>query len=47
MFATDHPHPDFDTPEELFNPLRTNDRFTAEDIGAMMGGNAVELFDLA
>jgi hypothetical protein len=47
MFATDHPHPDFDTPEELFNPLRTNDRFTAEDIGAMMGGNAVDLFDLA
>lgn len=46
MFATDHPHPDFDTPEELFNPLKTNPNFEDEEIKAMMGENAVELFGL-
>ena len=46
MFATDHPHPDFDTPEELFTPLRTNDNFSDDDVRAIMGESAVDLFGL-
>lgn len=46
MFATDHPHPDFDTPDELFTPLSMNDSFSDDEIKAIMGGSALELFDL-
>lgn len=44
LFAMDHPHPDFDTPEELYNPLRTT--LEADSIRGIMGETAVELFDI-
>ena len=44
MFASDHPHPDFDTPEELFENLRS--RFEPEDIRRMMGETAADVFGL-
>jgi predicted TIM-barrel fold metal-dependent hydrolase len=47
LFATDHPHPDFDTTDELFVPLRANGDFGGADLEAMMGETAIELFDLA
>ncbi len=46
VFATDHPHPDFDTPEEMFQLLNTNANFSPNDVRAMLGDTAVELFDL-
>ncbi|MDX1745760.1 MAG: amidohydrolase family protein, partial [Halobacteriales archaeon] len=46
MFATDHPHPDFDTPEELFTPLKTNGNFSDDDLRAIMGESAIDLFGL-
>lgn len=44
MFASDSPHPDFDTPEELFN--RINRHFEAEQVQKIMGGTAKELFGI-
>ena len=44
MFASDHPHPDFDTPEELFENLRS--RFEPEEIRRMMGETAADVFGL-
>ena len=43
-FASDHPHPDFDTPGELFRPL--NSHFDAEAVRGMMGETAMEIFGL-
>ena len=45
VFATDHPHPDFDTPEEMFQLLNTNAEFDADDIQAILGETALGLFD--
>jgi predicted TIM-barrel fold metal-dependent hydrolase len=45
MFAADAPHPDFDTPEELFNRVRAY--FDAEAIQSVMGKNAMEVYDSA
>ncbi|MBB6646007.1 amidohydrolase family protein [Halobellus ruber] len=44
MFAADAPHPDFDTPEELFDRVRAY--FEADAVRGMMGGNAVEVYDI-
>ena len=44
MFAADAPHPDFDTPEELFDRVRAY--FSADEVAAMMGGNAVDVYDI-
>lgn len=44
MFSADIPHPDFDTPAELFDSIRPY--FDADDIRGMMGENALEVFDL-
>jgi predicted TIM-barrel fold metal-dependent hydrolase len=45
MFAADAPHPDFDTPEELFDRVRAH--FGAEAVEAMMGKNAIDVYDIA
>lgn len=42
LFATDLPHPDFDTPEELYDRIRG--RLGADEVRAVMGGNAVDVF---
>lgn len=44
MFSADIPHPDFDTPAELFDAIRPY--FEADDIRGLMGENALEVFDL-
>ena len=44
LFATDHPHPDFDPPSELFGPLRSH--FEEDEIRGMMGKTAMRVFDL-
>lgn len=44
LFAMDHPHPDFDTPEELYNPLRLH--LEPDSIRGIMGETALDLFDL-
>lgn len=44
MFAADAPHPDFDTPEELFDRVRAY--FSAEAVQAMMGQNAMQVYDI-
>jgi predicted TIM-barrel fold metal-dependent hydrolase len=45
MFAADAPHPDFDTPEELFDRVRAY--FGADEVNAMMGKNAMDVYDIA
>lgn len=44
MYAADIPHTDFDTPEELFNPIRGS--LPDDQIRGMMGETAMEVFDL-
>jgi len=44
MYSSDLPHPDFDPPEELFD--RIQGRLEPEDIEAIMGKTALEVFDL-
>jgi predicted TIM-barrel fold metal-dependent hydrolase len=44
LFSTDHPHPDFDTPEEVFRPARM--QLDEEGIRGMMGETAIEVFGL-
>jgi hypothetical protein len=44
MFASYHPHPDFDPPEEMLAPLRT--RFDEDEIRGMMGETAADVFGL-
>jgi predicted TIM-barrel fold metal-dependent hydrolase len=44
MFATDYPHWDFDSPEELDKHLRRS--FTEEERTQVLSGNAAELFDI-
>ncbi len=44
MFSTDHPHPDFDPPEDVLNSIQgTLDEETTRGI---MGGAAMDVFDL-
>ena len=44
LFATDHPHPDFDTPEEVFRPAKT--QLDEEGLRGLMGETAREVFGL-
>lgn len=44
MFSADIPHPDFDTPEELFDRIRAY--FDADDVRRMMGETALDVFDI-
>lgn len=44
MFSSDLPHPDFDTPDELFD--RVKGHFDEETVCDMMGGTAIDVFDL-
>jgi len=45
MFSADAPHPDFDTPEELFDRVRAH--FDIEAVSGMMGGHAMDVYDVA
>lgn len=42
MFSTDLPHPDFDTPNELYD--RIDGYLDPDDVRAVMGENAVDVF---
>lgn len=42
MFSTDHPHADFDPPEELLHPIRS--QLDEDDVRGMMGETAADLF---
>ncbi|MGB9961749.1 amidohydrolase family protein [Halobacterium sp. MBLA0001] len=42
MFATDLPHPDFDTPEELYR--RISGQLDDSEVREIMGGNVVDVF---
>lgn len=44
MYSSDHPHPDFDPPEEFLNPIQSH--FEADAVGKMMGGTAMRVFGL-
>jgi len=44
IWAADLPHPDFDTPEELFNRIRGN--FDDRTLNNIMGGTAAELYGI-
>lgn len=44
MFSADVPHPDFDTPEELFDRVRAY--FDAETVRGLMGETAMDVFDI-
>lgn len=44
MFSADLPHPDFDTPEELFDRIAPH--LDATQVRGIMGETAAELFDL-
>jgi predicted TIM-barrel fold metal-dependent hydrolase len=44
MFSSDHPHPDFDLPGELFDRIYSH--FDGQTVRNIMGETAVDLFDL-
>ena len=44
LFATDHPHPDFDPPTEVYRPARAH--FEADDLRGIMGETALKVFGL-
>ncbi|MEF8827449.1 MAG: amidohydrolase family protein [Halovenus sp.] len=44
LFATDHPHPDFDPPEEAFQPAKT--QLDEDGLRGVMGETACEVFGL-
>lgn len=44
MYSADLPHPDFDTPNELFD--RVQSQFAPDIVRGMMGETAAELYDL-
>lgn len=44
MYSSDLPHPDFDPPEELFD--RINGQLAPDEVEAIMGKTAMEVFDL-
>lgn len=45
LFTTDHPHPDFDDPGWVVNKYFGH--LDDDELAAVLGGNAIELFDLA
>ena len=45
MFSTDHPHPDFDPPKDLFDTLRTH--VGEEDLRGIMGETALDVFGIS
>jgi len=45
MFSTDHPHPDFDPPKDLFDTLRTH--VGEEDLRGLMGETALDVFGIS
>ncbi len=44
MFSSDHPHPDFDPPNEVFVPARGH--FDAPEVRGLMGETALEVFGI-
>lgn len=44
LWSADLPHPDFDTPDELFGKIRGH--LTPEEVRAVMGENAADVFGL-
>jgi predicted TIM-barrel fold metal-dependent hydrolase len=44
MFSTDHPHADFDPPEELLHSIKSH--LDEDDVRGIMGETAMEIFDL-
>lgn len=44
LWSADIPHPDFDTPEELFN--RVKSYFSASELNQLMGGNAERVYGI-
>ena len=44
LFSTDHPHPDFDTPEEVYQPVKA--RLEEDELRGIMGETAIELFGM-
>jgi hypothetical protein len=44
LYASDHPHPDFDPPEEVLRPLRPH--LEEADLRGIMGETAIEVFEL-
>lgn len=44
LFSTDHPHPDFDPPGEVFTPART--QLGDDDLRGVMGETAARVFGL-
>lgn len=44
VFASDHPHPDFDPPEEVYQPL--SGHFEDDELRGIMGETAREIFGL-
>jgi predicted TIM-barrel fold metal-dependent hydrolase len=44
MYSADIPHSDFDTPEELFTPIKSD--LPAEQVRGIMGETALEVFDM-
>ncbi|WP_340100460.1 amidohydrolase family protein [Salinibaculum salinum] len=44
LFSSDHPHPDFDLPGELFDRIYSH--FDGQTVRNIMGETAVDLFDL-
>lgn len=44
MFSSDHPHPDFDPPAELFEPIKS--RFDPDEVSGIMGTTAADVFGL-
>ena len=44
LFSTDHPHPDFDPPKEVFTPAKT--QLDDASLRGLMGETAIEVFGL-
>jgi len=44
LFSTDHPHPDFDPPEEIYEPVKA--RLDAAELRGIMGESASDVFGI-
>lgn len=44
LYSSDHPHPDFDPPEELLGPIKSH--LDEDDVRGIMGEAATDLFDI-
>jgi len=44
LYSSDHPHPDFDPPSELFDPVKR--RLDADELRGIMGETAADLFGI-